>query len=144
MKSTIAGLILWAGLSIAGAGPASANKEFVVYFEADSSTVPPDGQEVVRAAAEYLGIACPEQKIEVVAHTDSFGPAADNLRRSNAYGQAVAEALIAQGLAAHLISLHAYGEARPSVATADDTREPLNRRVTIWLDDKGDKACFGE
>ncbi|ESQ88468.1 hypothetical protein ABAC460_15660 [Asticcacaulis sp. AC460] len=56
----------------------------------------------------------------------------------------MADALIGGGIAADRISIHAYGETRPAVATADNTHEPLNRRVTIWLDDKGDKACFGE
>jgi len=45
----------------------------------------------------------------------------------------LAEELIRRGIARQDISVTAFGETRPLVATADGAREPQNRRVEIIL-----------
>jgi len=47
--------------------------------------------------------------------------------------QAVAAELVRLGVARTAIDISAYGDTRPLVATAPNTREPQNRRVEIVL-----------
>ena len=47
--------------------------------------------------------------------------------------EAVAAELARQGISRNEMSIQAFGESRPLVPTADNVREPQNRRVEIVL-----------
>jgi OOP family OmpA-OmpF porin len=42
--------------------------------------------------------------------------------------------MVRLGVPASAISLNAFGESRPAVATPDGVREPLNRRAEVLID----------
>jgi outer membrane protein OmpA-like peptidoglycan-associated protein len=69
--------------------------------------------------------------VRVIGHTDRVGSPAANRRLAGKRARAVAEALVAAGLAAGLIEIDDRGEADPPVSTDDGVPEPLNRTVAI-------------
>ena len=72
-------------------------------------------------------------KIEVGGHADRTGTAQYNQALSMRRAQAVAAELVRLGVARNAIDINAFGDTKPLVATAANTREPQNRRVEIVL-----------
>lgn len=108
------------------------NRVFTVYFDFDSANLTPVGQEIVDRAAEYAQWGQPVS-IRVIGHTDTAGSAAYNIGLSNRMARTVADALVAKGVNAGLISIEGVGEMRPALPTPDGVQEPLNRRVEIQI-----------
>lgn len=73
-------------------------------------------------------------QITISAHTDSVGPAAENLDLSRIWAGEVRDWIVAQGIDAALITAEGFGEDRPAVAVPDETSEPLNRRIEIVIE----------
>lgn len=109
---------------------AAARQEFIVFFEFDKSTLTPDGQKVVDAAAAAYkkgGSA----KISVAGYTDSAGTAKYNMALSQRRARTVSAALAKDGVPENQIGVSAFGEERQRVPTPNGVREPQNRRVEI-------------
>ena len=81
------------------------------------------------AAAKKYGSA----SISVVGHTDTVGSNDYNMRLSMRRSQAVKDGLMANGIAADMITTGGRGEAELMVQTGDSVKEPQNRRATIDL-----------
>jgi outer membrane protein OmpA-like peptidoglycan-associated protein len=110
--------------------PAPSKQEFIVFFEFDKSTLTPDGQKVVDAAAAAYkrgGSA----KISVAGYTDAAGSANYNMALSQRRAQTVSTGLVKDGVPQNQIGVSAFGKERQRVPTPDGVREPQNRRVEI-------------
>ncbi len=70
---------------------------------------------------------------DVVGFADTAGSTDYNLRLSERRAKAAADALVALGVPGASIQVSWKGEADPAVATGDNVREPMNRRVTIHV-----------
>jgi outer membrane protein OmpA-like peptidoglycan-associated protein len=68
-------------------------------------------------------------KIELPAHTDDVGAAAYNFKLSDQRAAAVAEYLIAKGIAKSRIISKGYGKTQPLVPNTSDENRAKNRRV---------------
>jgi outer membrane protein OmpA-like peptidoglycan-associated protein len=75
----------------------------------------------------------PERAVTIDGFSDRSGNAAVNQRASRVRAEKVREYLVARGVAAERIAVHAWGEERPMIATADGVREPQNRRVDVRI-----------
>lgn len=103
---------------------------FTVYFGFNGSTLTSAATAIVEEIASFAGELV-NPKIVVRGHTDSSGSSAYNLALSERRTLAV------------LMSLRTYGsgdasgtwagEGEPAVPTADNIREPLNRRVQVTI-----------
>lgn len=71
--------------------------------------------------------------LAVVGHTDRSGTARSNEILALRRARSVADRLVAAGADAKLIELSSHGENNPLIATADNVREPRNRRVEITV-----------
>jgi OOP family OmpA-OmpF porin len=67
----------------------------------------------------------------VAGHTDSSGANAYNERLSTRRASAVKDALAARGVAVTVMTTESRGERELLVQTADNVREPANRRAQI-------------
>ena len=67
----------------------------------------------------------------VSGHSDRSGGAAPNRQSSRKRALAARDYLVAHGVPASAMTIEAFGEERPLVATEDGVREPQNRRVEI-------------
>lgn len=102
----------------------------MIFFDFDSSDLPPSASESVAFVTENAG-RCNWSSITVIGHTDRAGSDSYNeglaLRRANT----VAEYLRNGGIAPSMLRVEARGETQPLEETADGVRNPQNRRVEI-------------
>ena len=102
----------------------------MLFFPNDRATLAPDGEAVIREAAQAAK-ANPNARITVAGHADSSGNSAYNMGLSQRRAEAVREALLRQGLNPTSIAVAGHGEDALLVSTRDGMREPKNRRVEI-------------
>ncbi len=107
-------------------------RTYLVFFDWDRADLTARARDIIKDAATNAGRAS-VSRIEVAGHADRSGDAAYNQRLSMRRAEAVAAELVHDGIARSAITLQAFGESRPLVPTADNVREPQNRRVEIVL-----------
>jgi outer membrane protein OmpA-like peptidoglycan-associated protein/outer membrane protein W len=112
--------------------PRPAAREFVVYFEWDSTALSADANNVIAQAAQYAASGRPTS-IVVVGHADTSGSAQYNEGLAQRRARTVADALVARGVNSGVLRVDARGERDLARPTADGVREPLNRRATIGI-----------
>ena len=103
-----------------------------ILFASGSSDLNPKARDLLKAMASVLKRYA-STHIGVEGHTDTAGGAALNLRLSQLRAKAVADILLAEGVAAPRITTKGFGESFPRVPTRDGVSEPRNRRVEITL-----------
>ena len=107
---------------------------FVVYFGFDKSNLDAAARgvlyEVVAAISEFGTTA-----LSLVGHADTVASVAYNQGLSEARARRVAKQLAAHGVPPGAMTLAGRSENDLAVATGDNVREPLNRRVEIVLSD---------
>jgi OmpA-OmpF porin, OOP family len=106
-----------------------APKSFVLYFAEGDELTAESKLELEKVFAEIA--ARPAADIVVVGHTDRVGKLEDNDALSKRRAEKVRLELVSRGLAADSIQAAGRGEREPLVPTADETKEPRNRRVEI-------------
>ena len=112
------------------AAPVAA-RSFLVFFDWNRADLTARARQIVGEAAEAS--RGQPTRIEVAGHADRSGTPQYNLALSRRRAETVAEELVKRGIARQEITITAFGETQPLVATADDVREPQNRRVEIIL-----------
>jgi OmpA-OmpF porin, OOP family len=110
--------------------PRPVARQFVVYFEWDSTALSADANNVIAQAAQYAASGRPTS-ILVVGHADTSGSAQYNEGLAMRRGRTVADALVARGVNSGVLRVDGRGERELARPTADGVREPLNRRATI-------------
>lgn len=113
---------------IAAAPPAP--RQFLVFFGFNKSNLTAEAQGVVAnaaAAAKQYGSA----SISVVGHADTVGSNQYNQHLSETRASVVRNALIDQGIDTTKITASGHGETELLVQTADNVKEPQNRRASI-------------
>jgi outer membrane protein OmpA-like peptidoglycan-associated protein len=113
------------------AAPAPA-RTYLVFFDFDRADLTDRARQIIAEAAQNAG-RVQTTRIEVAGHADRSGSPQYNQRLSQRRADIVAAELARLGIARSNISVQAFGESRPLVATADGVREPQNRRVEIVL-----------
>ncbi len=107
----------------------SSNK---IHFDTNSSTVKADSRQTLVDLANVLK-NYPEDIILVAGHTDSDGAADYNMTLSQARAQAVADILIANGVAIESVQTHGYGETQPIADNTSADGKAQNRRVELSI-----------
>ena len=103
---------------------------FILYFNTATTTLTDESREKIQ---EILGIVGKRNfpVIAVVGHTDRYGSSRNNEKLAFRRARTVADRLAAAGADPNLIEISSHGENNPLVPTADNIREPRNRRVEI-------------
>ena len=105
-------------------------REFVVYFAWDS----PDLSEIAKGFVEGVAAEAVRQQpsgIVISGHADTSGSDDFNMSLSRERVETVAAHMTAGGIDASILVLEWFGEAMPAVETADNVRNPGNRRVEV-------------
>ena len=103
---------------------------FLVYFlEGTDQLTSESEREVEHIFADIAGRPYPQ--ISVIGHTDAVGTMQYNDQLSLQRAQRVREDLTRRGVPGRYIAIAGRGKREPVVRTADDAREPMNRRVEI-------------
>lgn len=106
---------------------------YLVFFDWDSSVVGQGGASVLDAVVKEVanrGV----KHINVVGHTDRSGSNDYNEKLAMKRANAVKKQLVARGIDANMISVSGRGENELLVQTADNVREPANRRGVITFE----------
>jgi outer membrane protein OmpA-like peptidoglycan-associated protein len=108
-----------------------------VLFDVGKSDLKPGAKAKIERIATVLQ-AHPERRLMIEGFTDSTGGEALNQKLSEARAQAVALALIRQGISADRIDTKGFGEAQPVASNASASGRQQNRRVElVFSDGKG-------
>ncbi len=124
-----------AGPVSAAPAPAAApvqQRSFIVFFDWNRADLTERARQIIGEAAQQAR-AQRTTRIEVAGHADRSGTVQYNQALSRRRAETVAAELIRLGVSREEITITALGESQPLVATADDAREPQNRRVEIVL-----------
>lgn len=105
----------------------------VLYFPFDSTLLTDSAKAALGQLVAYLQSAGNVQ-ITINGHTDRAGAEPYNLALSEQRAKLVKQALIELGVAETVLHYFAFGESDPQLPTDDGAREPLNRRVEIYLE----------
>lgn len=103
---------------------------YLVFFDWDKSVLTSGAQSVLDSVAAEAR-KFPPNGITVVGHADTSGSKTYNKKLSVKRANAIKNALVERGLNPSIITTDSRGESELMVETADDVREPANRRGTI-------------
>lgn len=103
-----------------------------VLFERGQTDLQSDARSNLQDVVELLQTE-PERRIRIEGHTDSTGPAAVNVRISQARAEAVRDELAAMGIAADRIQAVGMGEEFPIASNESEDGRRQNRRVDVIL-----------
>ncbi|MFW1392105.1 OmpA family protein, partial [Vibrio parahaemolyticus] len=107
----------------------SLSAESLFGFDSSELTYNADLESLAEQLTQY-----PEDKIQIVGHTDSTGPEAYNQRLSERRAQAVADYLKRMGIAESRLSVEGQGESRPIASNDTVEGRAQNRRVEVVFD----------
>ena len=110
--------------------PPPAPPPYLVFFDWNSAVVGPSGREVIALAAQAFKAGAPVT-VQVTGFTDTSGSADYNQRLSERRANAVAAALVQDGVPQTNLVVTGRGENDLRVPTPGGVREPQNRRVEI-------------
>jgi len=102
----------------------------IMYFNSGSANPTATSLKLIPAVIETIKIQA-SKNVVVIGHTDSVGPAVYNRTLSLRRARAVANVLIAKGIARDSIEVTYYGKGNPLIPKPDGVAEPKNRRVEI-------------
>ena len=106
---------------------------FIVFFDWDQSSITDSANDVLDAVANEIKNRGDVKSVVVVGHTDTSGSAAYNQSLSVRRAEAVKSALAARDVDVAAIKVEGRGKTDLMVQTANNIREPANRRAQISL-----------
>ena len=105
---------------------------YLLYFRSDKVELTTESKLVLKEVqADLKARAAPE--ITVIGHTDSVSDDAYNDALSLERAKAMRNLLVAEGISADHLTVAGRGKREPLVQTAEQVREPRNRRVEIFV-----------
>lgn len=107
-------------------------RSFIVFFDWNRADLTDRARQIIAEAAQNAR-SQRSTRIEVAGHADRSGTVQYNQTLSRRRAETVAAELVRLGIAREEILVTALGETQPLVPTADEVREPQNRRVEIVL-----------
>ena len=106
-----------------------------IHFLSGRATILPDSDAILDQVIDLIathGI----KKLRIEGHTDSRGPAAFNLRLSQARADAVRQYLIEKGISPDRLQAQGFGETRPIAPNLTKRGRAMNRRVEFHIVDQ--------
>lgn len=104
-----------------------------ILFGFNSSALSADSKKVLADFAAKLNGDMTETNVNVYGHTDNTGSYEANVNTSNRRAKAVADYLIANGVAASRITAEGLSYDYPVADNSTDAGRKLNRRVEIYI-----------
>lgn len=105
----------------------------VLYFPFDAAALTDTAKAAIAELASYLKSAG-NATININGHADRAGSDDYNMKLSEQRAKLVEEALLEAGVPREMLHYFAFGESDPDQPTDDGQREPLNRRVEIFIE----------
>lgn len=113
-----------------------------VLFDVGDAKLKPEGRRAIAKVARFMREQ-PERKIVIEGFTDDHGSPRVNQRLSGERAQAVADALVKEGVEPSRIVARGLGPAYPVAGNNDARGRSLNRRVEILIGETVGRAATG-
>ncbi|MEW6521605.1 MAG: OmpA family protein [Thermodesulfobacteriota bacterium] len=107
-------------------------KSFLLYFKTDSYDLTNGSAALMQPILDTIH-ETESQDISVIGHTDTAGSAEHNFTLSTKRAEHVRDLLVERGVDPAIIKVSSHGEGNLLVPTADNVKEPLNRRVEVII-----------
>ena len=104
--------------------------KYLVFFDFNAAKVDAGGSSVIDSVATEIKKQN-LKAVNIIGYTDTSGTKKYNKRLSAKRANSVRDALVARGVDANLLVVDSKGEDNLMVPTADNVREPANRRAEI-------------
>lgn len=107
-------------------------RQYVIYFAFNKCNITAEADAVLSEAASAtrtLGAVA----VKIVGHTDTVGSLSANQKLSDCRANAAKSNLVSKGVSSGSIQAYGVGETQLLVQTANNVKEPQNRRATIDL-----------
>jgi len=104
-----------------------------ILFDNGKATIRPESDSVLARAAAVINSQIPNSNLYIDGYTDNVGNAAFNKRLSKARAQAVANALIKNGVAASRVVARGFGKDNPICDNKTAEGRQCNRRVEVII-----------
>lgn len=104
--------------------------KYLVFFDFNAAKVDAGGSSVVDSVAAEIKKQN-LKAVNIIGYTDTSGSKKYNKRLSAKRANSVRDALVARGIDANLLVVDSKGEDNLMVPTADEVREPANRRAEV-------------
>lgn len=107
-------------------------QHFYLHFESGDARLTPESQallpQILAAARQRASV-----DMSIIGHSDTVGPAEQNVTLSLKRAQKVAALLKSRGLQVEALTVESHGERNLLIPTPDETPEPRNRRVEVTI-----------
>lgn len=103
-----------------------------IYFAPNEFQLLPESREQLDSLTNFM-VHYPATEISISGYTDNTGSDALNLQLSESRAKAVADYLIAKGIAKNRLSYKGYGSANPRASNSTQKGRRLNRRVEFTI-----------
>lgn len=107
-------------------------QHFMLYFETGDTRLTPDSLALLTQITDTMARRA-NADISVIGHSDTVGPAEQNVALALQRAHRVAELLLRRGLKQERLTVDSHGERNLLIPTPDETAEPRNRRVEISI-----------
>jgi outer membrane protein OmpA-like peptidoglycan-associated protein len=104
-----------------------------VFFAYNSADLSPHAERALADLASDIRHERPRWTVAVEGHTDTVGSQDYNVPLSRDRAEAVADALVRDGVNPRRIDVRGFGKTRLAVPTADNVPDRRNRRVRVRL-----------
>jgi outer membrane protein OmpA-like peptidoglycan-associated protein len=107
-------------------------QHFALYFETGDVRLTPESLALLPRILEVAARRA-NADMSIIGHSDTMGPAEQNVALSLKRAQTVADLLRKQGLKLDALVVDSHGERNLLIPTPDETSEPRNRRVEVTI-----------
>lgn len=104
-----------------------------ILFDYGKATIRPESDTILRHSAAIINTQIPNSNLYIDGYTDNRGSVSVNKRLSKARAQAVANALIAGGVAKERLVVRGFGKDNPICDNKTDAGRQCNRRVEVVI-----------
>lgn len=104
-----------------------------ILFDNNKATIRPESEPVLVHAAEVMNTQIPNSNLYIDGYTDNVGNAAFNKRLSKARAQAVANALVKNGVDKSRVVARGFGKENPICDNKTAEGKQCNRRVEVII-----------
>ena len=114
-------------------------------FNFGKSTLRPESEKIIAKAAKVMNEEIPNTTFYIDGFTDNVGSAARNKTLSKARAQAVANALVKDGVARDRLMVRGFGKENPLCTNKTEEGRQCNRRVEVLIrsiDQKAEKSSI--
>jgi len=107
-------------------------KKIILYLNESNTALSSQSKEKMMLVIKTIKKRMP-CVVDIIGHTDTTGDATKNIKISLERAKIVQELIVKEGINISILTIKGYGEEKLLVQTPDNTKEPINRNVEVFI-----------